>query len=229
MDKYTILIKRIAKKLAGDDKSVLEDILFNHSEENWRDEIIKYISSQMNAEEFIEHKETMLEISNDVINDDDKYYTVLTEIKNAVAEDMDKAIVLRLDKACYWTYYAISVKKCLGHSKHNETLEYNRYKRKLKEEINSDQMSAHTKCLNGFNMDCERFKQHDIEEIDYFLHNLHQSKKNRIKKKNIKRVRDRADKLSKLIRMMGNNCMFANGKHKVPTQFADTIISIYLG
>lgn len=130
----------------------------------------------------------------------------------------------------FWPFFSIAIKKCINSPKEvidNTDMYFN-----LIPNLNQYQKEVHNECLIAFNCNANDFNRKKNPELKIFLHSFgSKNKKIKTRKKNLQRVKRRAKKVMQVYKLSHNEThrnIFSNGRHKVPDQFSDCIINIFL-
>lgn len=156
---------------------------------------------------------------------------LLKELEEQIGYNIGSYFIESLDKDVFWTVYVIATKKCLGTDNFSTSYTKTEYFNSIHETLNADQISTHNYCLDIFNLGIQNSTIKNTPYLKVFLHNLHiYNKSKKIRKKNIQRIRKRAQKIVQLSKFAKNSqckTIFDNGNHKVSKQFSDAIIKLY--
>lgn len=128
--------------------------------------------------------------------------------------------------AIFWMMMAISMKKCLGTGHAKDVVPFS-----APSPMNGDQKRAFKDSVDSFNLNADKFTLKDNKYLCVFLHKFHsKNKQARTRKKNLRRVTRRVEKMMQVYQLAHNNSqrsMFSNGRHEIPSKFDEFLTSKY--
>lgn len=162
---------------------------------------------------------------------DDELDYFLLKLRDALISPESKAAFSKLDYTLFWNMFAIAEKKCIGAPYSSIDDEASFFSQVIVD--TSEQKKAHKECINGFNMDSDRFSRATDPMLKLFLHPFHsKNKKLRTKKKNIHRVlktTKRVMQAYKISHRHDSYNIFVGKCYVVPDDFTKYVVKTYLG
>ncbi len=230
------ILEQILTVITSDEKKdELLDVLFKDDDKIDKTELLDFLKRTFdNCDSF--NVKTCIDI---IANNPDAYGHLLIKLQEMLISQLTKDMnsgfgtvsIASIDSYAFWTYYTISVKKCLGIEHAGDKLSEIIYFRAISPAKNKPQKECQTTCLESFNFDAINFSIKDCPTLRVFIHKFH-SKNKRLKtrKKNLRRVQRRARKILQISKLAHNGksmALFSQGRHVVVKDFADAIVKIY--
>lgn len=176
-------------------------------------------------------KESINTYINELSSDLDELNYFLIKIQRLLIDPDEHSLMLRLDHSAFWTFFAISIKKCVSSpsSKIENTEDY--YSQVTTN--TSQQEKAHQKCIAAFNLNSDKFSLRTDPMLKLFLHSFHsRNKRIKTRKKNLHRVLKKTKKImqAKKIndRTNSNYNIFIGKTYIIPEEFAKYIVKRFI-
>ncbi len=144
-------------------------------------------------------------------------------------DNLDREKICKLNKECFWFLFSVACKKCIRKPK--ATIENRGEYFSILTTYTDQQKEAHEMCIDDFNLDSSSYTTKSIYCLDQFLHKLKNTKDPLKKKKDLKRVLRRTDKImqiNKLAHRKSEYNIFMGKAQEVPKQFGKYVIYKFL-